>query len=206
MSFLFLGVKKISDSVKIRIDGDDSGFKKSLSGIGSVAKKSLGVAVKGIAATSAAIGALSVASVKGYADFEQLVGGVETLFGAKGAKSVEEYAQSVNKTVAEVKGEYEGLIASQNMVLDNAKKAYKTAGMSANKYMETVTSFAASLKQSFDDTAEGLKAAGEAADQAIQDMADNSNKMGTSMELIQNAYQGFAKQNYTIKFHSPLCA
>lgn len=191
-------MRNISDSVKVRIDGDDSGFKKSLSGIGSAAKKSLGVAVKGITATSAAIGALSVASVKGYADFEQLVGGVETLFGAKGAKNVQEYAQSVNKTVEEVKSEYEGLMESQSMVLDNAKKAYKTAGMSANSYMETVTSFAASLKQSFDDTAEGLKAAGTAADQAILDMADNSNKMGTSLELIQNAYQGFAKQNYTL--------
>lgn len=83
---------------------------------------------------------------------------------------------------------------AQAEVLDNASKAYKTAGLSANDYMETVTSFAAALKQS---TASELEAA-EAADQAIIDMSDNANKMGTSMESIQNAYQGFAKQNYTM--------
>ena len=76
-----------------------------------------------------------------------------------------------------------------------AENAYKTAGLSANEYMETVTSFSASLLQSLDgDT----KAAASAADMAITDMADNANKMGTSMEMIQNAYHGFAKQNYTM--------
>ncbi len=187
-----------NDRVIVKIDGDDSGFEKSLSGIGNTSKKVLGAAVKGIAATSAAIGTLAVTAVKGYADCEQLVGGIETLFGAKGAKSVEEYAQSVGKAVSEVQGEYTALIESQEKVLENANNAYKTSGLSANKYMETVASFAASLKQSFADTPEGIAAAGEAADKAIIDMADNSNKMGTAMESIQMAYQGFAKQNYTM--------
>ena len=81
------------------------------------------------------------------------------------------------------------------MVQQYAANAYKTAGMSANEYMETVTSFSASLLQSLDgDTA----AAAEKANLAITDMSDNANKMGTSMEMIQNAYNGFAKQNYTI--------
>lgn len=159
----------MANSVVVKIDGDDSGFKKSLSGIGSVAKKGLGVAVKGIAATSAALGGLSAVAIKSYAQYEQLIGGVDTLF----------------KTSSEA-------------VQKNAAKAYKTAGLSANEYMETAMSFAASLKQSFDDTEEGLEAAAKAADQAVIDMSDNANKMGTDMGLIQNAYQGFAKQNYTM--------
>lgn len=105
-----------------------------------------------------------------YADMEQNVGGVETLF-----KN------------------------SSSTVIANAKKAYQTAGMSANTYMETVTSFSASLLQSLGgDTAKASKVA----DMAIIDMSDNANKMGTSMEAIQNAYQGFAKQNYTINLMS----
>ena len=138
------------------------------SGLATAAK--VGAAAVGAAAT--AIGALTTAAVNNYAEYEQLVGGVETLF-----KN------------------------SADTVMGYAENAYKTAGLSANEYMETVTSFSASLLQSLDgDT----KAAASAADMAITDMADNANKMGTSMEMIQNAYQGFAKQNYTIKFiYSP---
>ena len=132
------------------------------SGLATAAK--VGAAAVGAAAT--AIGALTTAAVNNYAEYEQLVGGVETLF-----KN------------------------SADTVMGYAENAYKTAGLSANEYMETVTSFSASLLQSLDgDT----KAAASAADMAITDMADNANKMGTSMEMIQNAYQGFAKQNYTM--------
>ena len=123
----------------------------------------------GVAALSAAatgVVALTKASVANYAEYEQLVGGVETLF-KKSSDTVMKYAEN----------------------------AYKTAGLSANEYMETVTSFSASLLQSLGGDTE--KAA-KAADQAITDMSDNANKMGTSMEMIQNAYQGFAKQNYTM--------
>lgn len=137
--------------------------------------------------------ALGTAATKSYAEYEQLVGGVETLFGA-GGQSIEEYAQTVGKTVQEVSAEYGRLLYAQDTVLKNADEAYKTAGLSANEYMASVTNIAASLKQS---TSSELEAA-EAADQAIIDMADNANKMGTSMESIQNAYQGFAKQNYTM--------
>lgn len=151
------------------------------------------VAAMGIGAASTGVAALGTAAVKSYADYEQLVGGIETLFGA-GGDSVQEYADKVGKSVSAVQDEYNALMEAQSLALDNANKAYKTAGLSANEYMETVTGFAASLKQS---TANEVEAA-EAANQAVIDMSDNANKMGTSMELIQNAYQGFAKQNYTM--------
>ena len=109
--------------------------------------------------------ALKDSLLKG-ADLQQSMGGVETLF--------KDHA---------------------NAVIDNAKRAYETAGLSANAYMETVTGFSASLLQSLGGDTE---AAAGVADRAIIDMSDNANKMGTSMELIQNAYQGFAKQNYTM--------
>lgn len=120
----------------------------------------------GIGAASTAVGALASMSVKGYADYEQLAGGVETLFKK-----------------------------SSQSVISNASKAYQTAGMSANEYMETVTGFSASLLQSLGgDT----QKAAEKADMAIRDMSDNANKLGTDVSSIQNAYQGFAKQNYTM--------
>jgi len=147
----------------------------------------------GVTAAAGGIAAIGTAAVSAYADYEQLVGGVETLFGA-GGQSVWDYADSVGKSVNEVREEYGKLMIAQNEVMDNASKAYKTAGLSANEYMETVSGFAASLKQS---TSSELEAA-QIADQAVIDMADNANKMGTSMESIQNAYQGFAKQNYTM--------
>lgn len=147
----------------------------------------------GVTAAAGGIAAIGTAAVSAYADYEQLVGGVETLFGA-GGQSVWDYADSVGKSVNEVREEYGKLMIAQNEVMDNASKAYKTAGLSANEYMDTVSGFAASLKQS---TSSELEAA-QIADQAVIDMADNANKMGTSMESIQNAYQGFAKQNYTM--------
>lgn len=133
-------------------------------------------------------------AVSGYADFEQLEGGVKTLFGTE-TESVEEYAKSVGKSVKEVQGKYNALLEAQNIVFEDARNSYKTAGMSANEYMETVTSFSASLISSLDgDTVKAAKSS----KQAITDMSDNANKMGTDISLIQNAYQGFAKQNYTM--------
>lgn len=140
-----------------------SGFAEKLkSGLGTAAK--VGAAALGVAATAA--GALAKASLDSYADYEQLVGGVETLFD-KSAGTVMRYAEN----------------------------AYKTAGLSANEYMETVTSFSASLLQSLGGNTE---MAANIADMAITDMSDNANKMGTSMESIQNAYNGFAKANFTM--------
>lgn len=135
---------------------------KLKSGLATAAK----VTTAAAAAISAATAALVKSSIDDFSNYEQLVGGVETLFKSS-AGQVQAYAQS----------------------------AFKTAGLSANEYMDTVTSFSASLLQGLSgDTAEAAKLA----DLAITDMADNANKMGTEMESIQYAYQGFAKQNYTM--------
>ena len=108
--------------------------------------------------------------------------------------SLKKYAKSIGETVGQAKGKYDQLIQAQTEVMNNAKVAYKTAGMSANNYMNTITSFAAALKQSTANETEAAKVA----NQTVIDMADNANKMGTNMEDIQNAYQGFSKQNYTM--------
>lgn len=164
---------------------------------GGVAK-GIGVAVTavsaGVATAGAGVAKLATSATQAFANYEQLVGGVETLFGA-GGLSIEAYAESMGKSVEEVKDKYESLTNAQSTVLEKAKNAYKTAGLSANEYMETVTSFSASLISSLGGDTEK---ASEVADMAITDMSDNANKMGSSMESIQNAYNGFAKQNYTM--------
>lgn len=174
---------------------------KKMEKFGNIAKGALKGSVAVVKGIGAGIGVASVAvaglvkqSVDAYSNYEQLVGGVNTLFGA-GDKSLEEYAKSVGKTTAEVKDKYNSLMKAQSTVMKNAAKAYTTAGLSANAYMEQITGFSASLVQSLGGDTE--KAA-EVGNRAIIDMSDNANKMGTSMEMIQNAYQGFAKQNYTM--------
>lgn len=154
------GVEGVGDAM------DGAGQKTSI--FGDVLKANLlgNAIVSGVKAVASGIKSLISGAIEGYGEYEQLVGGVETLFGS-----------------------------SADTVIKNAENAYKTAGLSANAYMETVTSFSASLLQSMgNDTA----AAAEKADRAITDMSDNANKMGTDMQSIQNAYQGFAKQNYTM--------
>ena len=186
-------VKNMNESMK---DATNSASKMSsvMKGIGSSAiKVGKGLVVAGAAAATA-VTALVSKSVGAFADYEQLTGGVETLFGA-GGRSVEEYAQSVGKSVSDIQGKYDSLMSAQNAVLENANKAYMTAGMSANEYMDTVTGFSASLISSLGgDT----NKAADYANSALVDMSDNANKMGTDMESIKNAYQGFAKQNYTM--------
>lgn len=186
-------VKNMNESMK---DATNTASKMSsvMKGIGSSAiKVGKGLAVAGAAAATA-VTALVSKSVGAFADYEQLTGGVETLFGA-GGRSVEEYAQSVGKSVSDIQGKYDSLMSVQNVVLENANKAYMTAGMSANEYMDTVTGFSASLISSLGgDT----NKAADYANSALVDMSDNANKMGTDMESIKNAYQGFAKQNYTM--------
>ena len=153
--------------VKIGVDDQASGKLKDLGGkLGNGLKTAAKIGTAAVGAAAAGITALTTAAVNNYAEYEQLVGGVETLFKGS-ADKVQEYAAN----------------------------AYKTAGMSANEYMSTVTSFSASLLQLLGGDTD--KAA-EYANQALTDMSDNANKMGTSMEMIQNAYQGFAKQNYTM--------
>lgn len=124
------------------------------------------VALATTGAVAAALGKLSSDALSAYSQYEQLVGGIETLFAG-----------------------------AEDIVLENAENAFKTAGVSANNYMQTVTSFSATLLQGLDGDTE--KAA-RIADQALIDMADNANKMGTAMGSIQYAYQGFAKQNFTM--------
>ena len=186
-------VKNMNESMK---DATNSASKMSsvMKGIGSSAiKVGKGLAVAGAAAATA-VTALVSKSVGAFSDYEQLTGGVETLFGS-GGRSVEEYAQSVGKSVSDIQGKYDSLMSAQNAVLENANKAYMTAGMSANEYMDTVTGFSASLISSLGgDT----NKAADYANSALVDMSDNANKMGTDMESIKNAYQGFAKQNYTM--------
>lgn len=164
-------LKKEMDRLGKSTDGAGDDAKKAggkvdglISKLKSVAKTI--IAIKAVAAAAKAGISVVMQSITDYSDYEQLVGGVETLF-----KS------------------------SSDKVVAYANNAYKTAGMSANEYMETVTSFSASLLQGLGGDTE---AASVIADQAITDMSDNANKMGTDMEMIQNAYQGFAKQNYTM--------
>ena len=139
-------------------------FSAGLGKIGSVGGAAFGAVAAGVGAATAAIGALTASSIKAYAEYEQLVGGVDTLFKNSSSK-VQQYAS----------------------------EAYKTAGISANRYMETVTGFSAKLLQGLGGDTE--KAA-DMADLAIRDMSDNANKMGTSMEVIIDTYQSLARGNY----------
>ena len=160
-------------NTKIDEKGINEGFKNvssemsgGFSKVGNIAKAGLSIVATSVTAMAGAAAATVAASVKAYAQYEQLVGGVDTLF-KQNSKQVQAYAD----------------------------QAYKTAGMSANDYMSTITSFSASLIQSLGgDT----KKAASVGNQAVIDMADNANKMGTGIDMIQNAYQGFAKQNYTM--------
>ena len=168
--FELFGTISIDNARANRAIDETTGHARSASNvfakIGSVAAKAGKIAAVGIGAAATAIGKLTKDAVAAYADYEQLVGGVETLFKD-----------------------------SSDTVLDYAHNAYKTAGMSANQYMDTVTAFSASLLQSLGgDTAK----AAQYADLAITDMADNANKMGTSIGDIENAYKGFSKQNFTM--------
>ncbi len=189
---------KFKDGLKGAADTDFSKLKKGIGKVTSALGKGVATAAKigaaAITASAAAVGTLVTQSVSAYAEFEQLKGGVETLFGA-GGQTIEDYAKSVGKSVSEVKKKYGDLKEAENLVFKNANNAYKTAGLSANDYMTTVTGFSASLVSSLGgDTVKAAKVA----DKALSDMADNANKMGTPMENIQNAYQAFAKQNYML--------
>lgn len=184
--------KDLKDTTNTAKD-ESSKLEKHVSKIGELAPKIGKLAVKGVAAAGAAIGTITKFAVSSYSEYEQLAGGIETLFGAQGM-SLKEYAEKVGQTVEQARGKYNQLIQAQTEVMNNAKVAYKTAGMSANDYMNTITSFAAALKQSTANETEAAKVA----NMAVIDMADNANKMGTNMEDIQNAYQGFSKQNYTM--------
>lgn len=248
---------------KIRLDSSD--YDRSLQNASSAAEQwatKFTMAAKavgaGISTVVKGITSITTQSVQNYSSYQQLIGGVETLFGTQG-KSFEDWSEtfkqssdgmedyidvarkvingdfgkgadrkdllaqagydpdtvqqmvnnlingidvasnisadeiSANMQTAEEK--YASLERAQSKAIENAHKAYQTAGMSANEYMETVTSFAASLNQALGGDTEASVAK---ADMALQDMSDNANKMGTSMQSLQMAYNGFAKQNYTM--------
>lgn len=183
------GIKDTANTAK----EESSKIEKAVNKTGEIASKVGKAAIIGATAAATAIGTITKFVIQHYAEYEQLAGGVETLFGAQGL-SLKKYAQSIGQTVEQARGKYDQLIQAQTEVMNNAKVAYKTAGMSANDYMNTITSFAAALKQSTANETEAAKVA----NQTVIDMADNANKMGTNMEDIQNAYQGFSKQNYTM--------
>lgn len=183
------GIKDTTNTAK----EESSKIEKAVNKTGEIASKVGKAAIIGATAAATAIGTITKFVIQHYAEYEQLAGGVETLFGAQGM-SLKKYAQSIGQTVEQARGKYDQLIQAQTEVMNNAKVAYKTAGMSANDYMNTITSFAAALKQSTANETEAAKVA----NQTVIDMADNANKMGTNMEDIQNAYQGFSKQNYTM--------
>ena len=181
------------------MDGVAPAIKQQFTGAGTSAGRAFnakfGTALKaGFTVAAAAMTKLVKESLQEGAALEQSIGGIETLFGA-GGKNLQEYADSIGKSAGDAREEYEKLIRAQEEVFFNAENAYKTAGLSANEYMETVTGFSASLISSLGGDTEKAAAV---ADMALVDMADNFNKMGTEMSLIQNAYQGFAKQNYTM--------
>lgn len=160
-----INIENAMNSVDTSKAGEASG-NSFASGFGSVLAGLAQITVAAVTAAAAGITALTKEAIASYAEYEQLVGGMETL-----------YKENADKMVK------------------YASDAYKTAGLSANEYMETATSFSASLLAS---TGGDTEKAADAANQAIIDMSDNANKMGTSMESIQNAYRGFAKQNYTM--------
>lgn len=176
--------------------------KSSLSKFGSVAQKGLSsfakISAGALAAATAGVGALMKKSVEGYAEYQQMVGGVQKLYGNMGM-SLEDYAKTMGKSTNEVKTEWSKLDKAQNIVLNNAKTAYKTSGMSANQYMQTATTFSASLIKSLNG--DSVKAA-ELTDVAMRSISDNWNTFGGDLGMIQSAYQGFAKQNYMINLMS----
>ena len=162
--------------------------------IGPGLKAAAKVGIAAVTAAAAGIAKLTKTAVESYANYEQLVGGVQKLYGDMG-NTLEEYAERTGQTVEQAKSEWEALEGAQNTVLNNAKNAYKEVGMSANDYMEIATSFSASLISSLGgDT----QAAAEQTQVAMKAISDNVNTFGSNIEDVTNAFKGFSKQNYTM--------
>lgn len=181
----------------IKVGIDDQATSK-LGEIGGKAAGIVGGAAKvvagGVAVAAAGVAAVTKASLDGYSAYEQAVGGVQKLYGNMGL-SLEEYAASVGQTTDQARAKWQALGNAQTTMLKQAQGAFATCGMSANQYMEQATSFSAALINSLGGDTE--KAAAQT-QKAMVAMADNVNTFGTSMQDVQNAYQGFAKQNYTM--------
>ena len=198
MSEIFKLVAKLTlDTSDFDKKTDDSKEKASV--FGDVLKadlvgKGISAVIDGFKQAVGAIADFTKQAVNSYSEYEQLSGGIQKLFGA-GGLSLEQYAEQQGKSVDEVRDKYNELITAQDAVMKHAAEAYKTAGMSANEYMENVSGFSAALVNALGgDTV----AAAESADMAMRAISDNVNTFGTDMGSVQNAFQGFAKQNYTM--------
>lgn len=192
MNLLDLMIKVgLKDEASGKAEGVASRVVGTLGKAGATVAKAVGV---GVAAVGAGVAAIGVASTQAYAAYEQNVGGIQKIFGNMG-KSLDEYAALTGQTVEQCGGKWQQLEIAQTKALANADAAYKTCGQSANAYMEQVTGFSAALVSSLGgDTVKAV----DYANMAMVDMSDNANTFGTAMEDLQNAYQGFAKQNYTM--------
>lgn len=192
MNLLDLAVRIMcNDEASDKVGGIASNITKTMGGAAKTAAMAMGAAVTAI---GGAVSAIGIQAINGYKEFEQLSGGVAKLFGTAG-QSLEEYAASVGKTVDEASGEYAKLSQAEDLVMQNAANAWRTAQMDANTYMETATSFSAALINSLGgDT---VKAA-EMTDVAMRAISDNFNTFGGDMQNVMNAFQGFAKGQYNM--------
>lgn len=186
---------ELSTDAKSAGESSGSSFGSGFASVMGGAVKVAGTALVGaVSVGSAAVSKMTADATANFGEFEQLVGGVDTLFGSK-FSSVEEYAAGVGLSLEDAAQSWDQYQQRQQTVLDNAANAYKNQGMDANTYMETVTSFAAALNSSL---GENQWQSANVADMAITDMADNAAKFGSSMESVQNAYMGFSKGNFTM--------
>ena len=184
-----------SEEVRKGFDNLKDAGEKAFSAVGSAAKVGAAAIGAGALSMTAAIAGVGKQALDSYAQYEQMVGGVDKLFGAGPAQSVEEYAQQVGKSADKVKGEYEKLVQASQMVKDNADAAFKTAGMSANAYMENVTGISAALINSLGgDT----KKAAQMADVAMRAISDNVNTFGTDAQSVVDTYQSLARGQYAM--------
>ena len=191
-------VKSLGDeteeSAKEAEKASNGGYTTFRNMLANLASSTITAVVSGLKQMSTAIVNVGKQALNSYAEAEQLEGGIKKLFGT-GGMSAEEYAESVGEIPDKVRKSYLAMKDAQEKVIENANNAYKTAGLSANEYMKTVTSFSASLISGLNgDTTKAV----DLADMAIRDMADNANTYGQGIDQVMNAYQGLAKQNFTM--------
>lgn len=192
MNLLDLAVKiTCDDQASSKVDEVAGSIKDKLGRAVSAGAKAIGATVAAAGAGALAVGK---AALDSYASFEQLEGGIDKLFGT-GGKNLEEYAASIGTSVEEAAGKFDALNQAHDLVMENAQRAFQTTGQSANEYMEQVSGFSAALVNSLGgDTV----AAAEKADIAMRAISDNVNTFGSDVDSVSTAFQGFAKQNYTM--------
>ena len=198
MATLSLNSRAYEEGLNNAESRGDKSSSSLVSKFSGATKKVAGFLAGTAGAAVTAVAGITTASVKGYATYEQLLGGVQKLYGAAGM-SLEQYAKTVGESTSQASKKYNELTKAQTLVMKNAQNAFATAGMSANEYLDTATQFSASLVNSLGgDT---VKAA-EYTDTAMRAISDNVNTFGSNIEDVSNAFKGFSKQNYTIKLMS----